>query len=337
MRARITFSRFILLGICLLFGVNSAHAGLLFSTYANVTDPVRLSFGPSGQLYLGRDNFGSGGGFGDAVRIHRVGVGGTPVVQYGNQAIPDPDAVLFDPIGLISGQAGSVLVGGTNVSGQGQIVAIRPDQSVVTVFGPSSTYINPGDLAFDSTGRFVFLDSDPMKRNILTSNGGTPSILATLPEGAATAGLAIGPNDRIYVSAIDGVLRVYNPNGTLFNGAFATGIVGPIAFAPGGMFGTDLYSVNNNTGQVLRIDSAGTVSVLETGLPTIFGMTFGPDGAMYLSDFNNDRILRATPTAVPEPGALALLGSGVLALAVFTHRRRNHSPCQVTERNTYRS
>jgi hypothetical protein len=86
--------------------------GFTVSTYATVTDPVNLSFDPSGVLYVGRDNYGSGGGYIDAVKIHRIGVGGSPVVEYGASAIYDPDAVLFDAAGSLSGTPGSVLVSG---------------------------------------------------------------------------------------------------------------------------------------------------------------------------------------------------------------------------------
>jgi hypothetical protein len=47
--------------------------GFIVSTYANVTDARGLSFDPAGNLYVGRDNSGSGGGDAEAVRIHRVG------------------------------------------------------------------------------------------------------------------------------------------------------------------------------------------------------------------------------------------------------------------------
>ena len=49
------------------------------SVHAVVTDPLSLSFGADGALYTGRDNSGSGGGYGDAVKIHRIAPGGSPV------------------------------------------------------------------------------------------------------------------------------------------------------------------------------------------------------------------------------------------------------------------
>ncbi len=61
-----------------------------------MTDPERLSFAPDGTLFVGRDNTGSGGDYDDAVKIHRIGPGGSPVEEFGNTAITDPDAVFYD-------------------------------------------------------------------------------------------------------------------------------------------------------------------------------------------------------------------------------------------------
>ncbi len=85
------------------------------TVYANVTDPIQLAFAPDGTLFVGRDNSGSGGTAGDAVKIHRVAPGGSPVTEYGATAIPDPDAVAYDALGIVSGTPGAVLVGGSAV------------------------------------------------------------------------------------------------------------------------------------------------------------------------------------------------------------------------------
>lgn len=41
---------------------------------------------PDGTLYVGRDNTGSGGGPGDLVKNHRIGPGGSLVVEFGGTA-----------------------------------------------------------------------------------------------------------------------------------------------------------------------------------------------------------------------------------------------------------
>ena len=75
-------------------------------------DPLGLTFGTDGALYVGRDNSGSGGGNADSVRIHRIAPGGGSHIQYGARATWDPDVVIYDAAGAYSGVAGSVVVGG---------------------------------------------------------------------------------------------------------------------------------------------------------------------------------------------------------------------------------
>ena len=54
-------------------------AGFDIAPYAEVSDPIFLSFDADGNLYTGRDASGSGGGPADAVKIHRIAPGGSPV------------------------------------------------------------------------------------------------------------------------------------------------------------------------------------------------------------------------------------------------------------------
>ena len=98
--------------------------------YAVVPDPESLSFAADGTLYAGRDNSGSGGGYTDAVKIHRVAAGGVPVIEFGNVAVRDPDVVIVDWAGVVSGTTGAVLVGGDS---PGKISKIAPDGTVTTL------------------------------------------------------------------------------------------------------------------------------------------------------------------------------------------------------------
>ena len=52
------------------------------------------------------------------------------------------------------------------------------------------------------------------------------------------------------------------------------------------------------TGQVVRIGASGTQTVIATGLSFPTGMTFGPDGALYVSNVG---------FGVPAPGAGQIL------------------------------
>ena len=97
--------------------------GFTVETYAVLSGPVTLSFDPSGVLYVGHDNrFLPGGSCCSVIPIHRIGVGGTPVEEYGDPT-PDPDTVLFDATGAIAPLPGSVLVGGNFVGQPGATIS----------------------------------------------------------------------------------------------------------------------------------------------------------------------------------------------------------------------
>ena len=86
--------------------------GFVVSVYDSVPDVEDMVFGTDGALYVGRDNSGSGGGNADSVKIHRIVPGGGSHTTWGTRATWDPDAVGFDAAGLVTGVAGSVIVGG---------------------------------------------------------------------------------------------------------------------------------------------------------------------------------------------------------------------------------
>jgi hypothetical protein len=142
------------------------------SVYAFVPDPLALSFAADGTLYVGRDNSGSGGGSGDAVKIHRVALGGSPVTEFGNDTIPDPDAVIVDEAGLVSGTAGAVLVGGAVSGSSGRVSKIAPDGTVTDLFGTSTLYDNPTGFAFDAAGRLFFTTYG--NGRVYRADGGAP-------------------------------------------------------------------------------------------------------------------------------------------------------------------
>ncbi|MCX6926971.1 MAG: hypothetical protein NT154_27750, partial [Verrucomicrobia bacterium] len=187
--------------------------------YAVVTDPVRLAFAPDGTLFTGRDASGSGGGTGDAVKIHRVAPGGSPVTEYGNSGILDPDALIVDVAGIASGTPGAVLVGGvvSNPLGQGQISKIAPDGAVTILFGPSASLYTPTHFIFDSAARLLFTENNYGK--VMVTTGATPTVLCSVSGAAFIVEDAAG---RLVVSSSsDTWLRLFSTNGTLLNGSFA--------------------------------------------------------------------------------------------------------------------
>lgn len=267
--------------------------GLTVEVYASLPEPTQLAFDSAGNLYVGRNE--PSPGFTNSLSIRRIPFASRIVSDYGPPT-PDPDTVLFDSLGTISSVQGSVLVGGSLFSPQypGVVWAIFPDQTTNRLFGPSNTLGNVSSMRFDSTGRLLFVNRD--NGDVLVSTGNFPTVLFHAANDGST--IAIGSTDRIYHSGRDGTIRVYDSNGTLVNNAFSTGLgpVPPLGVGPGGMWANDLYTVRQDGGQLLRISEQGAITVLGDGFTNIQDIAFGPDGAMYVSDYDGGRVLRIGPT-----------------------------------------
>ncbi|NEQ42484.1 MAG: tandem-95 repeat protein [Leptolyngbya sp. SIOISBB] len=270
--------------------------GFEASIYANVTDPTELTFAPDGTLYVGRDNSGSNGGFHDAVKVTRVGPRATTVTEYGSQAIDDPDTVLFDRYGQFSGTPSALLVGGINEAlTDSRIRAILPDESVQTVFGFSPELGNITSLKIDTSGRLIF--GNVHTGEVLTSDGGFPQVLFTIP-GEIGSNIAIDQDNQIYVGDRNGTVRIYSSEGELVNDNFITGLQGTynIQFAKGGIWGDSLYLTNS--GKFYRVSDDGELTTVGDGFSqsAFLNFNFGPDQALYVTDFDNDQIIRISPT-----------------------------------------
>lgn len=252
-------------------------AGFHVAMYAQVPNPEKLSFAPDGALYVG-----SAGN-----QIHKVDPCGGPVSEFGPQQV-DPDAVLFDASGRISGRPNSVLVGGGGV-----LTAIFKDQTSAVVF--NSGFADVDDMKFDRRGRLVFSDDLP---RVLVSKGGPPTVLFSTPNRPSS--IAIDDDNRIFLSIADGTIRIYNANGTVADNAFATGLAGfdiYLAFGPGeGGFGKALYVLNGT--ELLRFSKRGEATTIGSGFSigpaSGTGFVFGPDKSLYVSDYSNNRILKIT-------------------------------------------
>jgi hypothetical protein len=289
--------------------------GFIVEDYAYVADPVNLTIAPDGVMYTGRDNTGSGGTTGDAVKIHRIGVGGAPVVEYGVAPLSDPDAVLFDAYGWIADTPGSVLVAGAVHGGLpiiSHVSGIRPDETIQDIFA-TTTIVNPNYLMFDGTGRLLIIGD---LGDVWQTTGAEPTHLFDMPVPSFAT---LNANDDVYSAGNDGVIRIYDSFGTLIDDSFVTGLgegFTNLAFGPGGgVWGTYLYGLKRATGELIRIDDLGNVTVIGTGFDTTtYDMQFGPDGALYATVFGQDKVIRI----IPEPATLTLMLIGGLLL----HRRR---------------
>lgn len=305
--------------------------GLEVGVYATVTDPMKMSFDTNGDLFVGRDNSGSGGGFGDPVKIHRIAAGGATFVEYGNSMIPDPDAVIVDVDGIF-GTAGAVLMGGiiSNALG-GQIASVQPDQTVVTLFGPTTTFHNPSEFVFDSLGRFLFTNHPNPATSTQgvfesTGAGDPPTLLFTTTVNISS--MALDPSDQIYLATDDGRIEQRDFNGTLLDANFVTGLGyagAPITIGQLGAVPLSLYTVDL-AGDLLEVDMLGNETVIGSGFTNVIDMEFGPDDALYLTELANDRVLR-----LPEPSGMLFFGIAFLSL-LGKRRRRTAAHCDADDR-----
>lgn len=278
-------------------------SGFNVDTYADVADPIGISFDATGNLFVGRDNSGSGGGVADAVKIHRISPGGTTVSEYGNSTIIDPDGVIVDINGTF-GVAGAVITGGQVSNSQGGFLSsILPDESVNVLFGLTTTFHNPSGYAFDGNGRLLFSNfsnpgTSPAGVYASTGVGDAPSLLFS--STSRIGGIAVDDFDQIFVSTEDGRVEIRALDGSLIDSDFVTGLgfSGPLAFGSLGNGNIDLFAINS-TGDLLRIDMLGNTETIGSGFTTSNSIQFGADGSLYAADFSGDRILRVS--AVPEP------------------------------------
>ncbi|HNQ90169.1 MAG TPA: hypothetical protein PKM73_16245 [Verrucomicrobiota bacterium] len=282
--------------------------GAVTTIHARVTDPARLSFAPDGTLFVGRDNTGSGGDWTDAVKIHRIGPGGSPVEEYGASAITDPDAVVYDADGSASGIPGAVIVAGTQLnSSNGKIVTIRPDQTITTLYGPTAFAFNPNVFAYDVNGRL--LASDDLGGKVWTLESGVPQVLFSMPDAVH---LAVDTLNRIVIGAADkSTLRLYGPEGVLITNAFANVTTNsPLARGPGGFWGSGVFGVATN-GTLLSLDTNGVATAFGTGFGNPWAIAFGPDDALYVSEFKSDLIWRIAPGVTRPRLAITRYGTQV--------------------------
>lgn len=278
---------------------NAVVNGTVTTVYATVTDPIKLAFVPDGTLFVGRDNSGSGGSAGDAVKIHRVAPGGSPVTEYGAAAIPDPDAVAYDALGIVSGTPGAVLVGGSAVGTGAVISKINTNGTVTQLFGGVQVSMNnPGELLFDASGRLYISDSGS-NRVFATSSSAAPTNLISF-SGAYE--LALDVSNRLAVGSFNSLpLFYYTTNGVPAGSGPPIKDGSPVVAGPGDPFwGRELYAVNS-VNQLIRIDSFGNTVAVGTNFDGVISMAFGPDTALYVSYRDYDLILRIAPLAEPLP------------------------------------
>lgn len=304
---------------CLLVGpaFTQTVPGMLVEEYAPLDGPLEMTFDASGVMYVGH---GDGQGL---AKIYRVGIGGTPVEEYGDDPTPDPDSVLYDATGSLTGVAGSVLVAGHLTTGVSRFSAIRPDQQVVTLFETPGVLGNPQGMDLDSSGHAIAAGQDGSVY-MFSDGGAVFEHLFTLPDLNRKVSLDRAL-DYVYTAPNDGTIRVHDISGDpVGDGIFAddltSGISNPIAIGPDTWpWDAYMYAVDKTAGELIAYDAYGTGTVIGTGFGNadsgVSDLAFGPDGALYVSFGLGDRIV----SIIPEPASATLL---VFLIAMLPSRRR---------------
>ncbi len=280
----------------------SMTPGLEVEVYAEVVDPRQMSFDAAGALFVGRDHAGSRGELAEPAKIHRVGPGGLPITEFGLEPIADPDTLIVDQEGRF-GRPGSVLVGGIISNSEGGLISlIAPDETVQTLFGPTQEFHNPAEVTFGPNGELFFTNAadpiTPTNRGIFVTSSATQFPKSIYSTRYNFVGIAIGPSDRIFVSSQQGRIQTHQLEGALEDENFAQGLGsgGPLAI---GAFdaGLPYLFMVNTAGELFRIElTDGAIEVIGHGFNSANDLVFGPDNALYVSEFSEDRILRITKT-----------------------------------------
>ena len=136
--------------------------GLPYFDFSSLVDD---QFDPTGNLYVGNNTDGR---IPSPQNIYKISFLDSVVEEYGNSTIFDPDTVLFDQQGVVSGVPNSVLVGGWDRS-TGYISAILPDGTVEVLFS-SPDFGNVSSMQFDSRNRLIFSDNETNSKIFIIEN-----------------------------------------------------------------------------------------------------------------------------------------------------------------------
>lgn len=282
-----------------------AVPGRSVSVYAQVIHLAEMAFDPGRVLFAGTDVPSTPA---PPVALRRVAPDGTPPTAFG-PALEDPDGIVVDIPGRF-GSAGSLLVGNWTAAQAGGIWVVHMNGSAA----PLVTGLwNPNSLAWDSGGRLIFGDDDYVHHLGLvyawTPGAPAPSLLFTVSGRMSTGAVAVDAQDRIYTLTEDGVIRLHDAAGLLVDPSVQSGVgwSSAIAVGPGTpAWGSDLYTVREATGELLRIGGAGGAQVVGTGFTHgVSSLVFGPGGALFVAERTADRILRigSGPAAATASGA----------------------------------
>lgn len=286
-------------------------------------------------------NYGGQGPIGSSARVSRVRPGG----QREDVVTGLPNIGLYGGVEMLgaasvayaNGQLYEVAAG--NLTASPRLSTFTDDGVMATVadVGAFNDANPPPDVNGDAVPMGNPFDLIPWDGDLYITDGnynrviratpdGQLSVMMTAPDDPTTTGGAIGPDDALYVTQFGnapytaGSSRVdrITHDGAVTQG-FLTNLTTPIdvAFAPDGTMYVLRYAANFSAaklryeafgGEVERVNADGSVSAIVTNLMFPTAMTFGPDGALYVTNYGNEanrgegQVLRVVPGDTPVKG-----------------------------------
>jgi plastocyanin len=286
-------------------------------------------------------NYGGAGPIGTNARISRVRPGG----QREDVVTGLPNIGLYGGVEMLGAASIAVLNGQLYEIAAGHI-SISPrlssfmDDGMLTMIADLGAF-NDANPPPASNGDAVPMgnpyDIIPLGGNFYVTDGNYNRVLRVTPAGdisiaaawensPVTVGAAAGPDGNLYVCQFSpapytmgtGRIDRVTPDGQVTEGVVKN-LTTPIdvAFAPDGTMYVLRYAAEFSPeklryqafgGEVERVNADGSTSPIVTNLVFPTAMTFGPDGALYVTNYGNEankgegQVLRVTPGDTPVKG-----------------------------------
>ena len=241
--------------------------------------------------------------------------------------------------GLVQGPGNSLLSLGFN----GDLNSINPTTGVLSVVGatglgdcslPTSPCGSNSANIIGKVGSSLY--ATDFANNLYTINPTTGA--ATLIGATGIPGLPFIPHSEVPGDP-DGSFYVYDESLFDYNGSlyanFDTAIFDPVTFTPTSLISANLYQINTSTGLATTIASTangldgitninGTLYAFDLPLSSVVTLNPTNGTTSYVSDTDPAAGLvgGATPVPpVPEPASIALVGTGLAAIASRIRKR----------------
>ena len=283
-----------------------------FGTLPAGYKPYTMSRDAAGWLYFGSDNNNTAG-----VQLMRLGTGGGAAVPFGLTPIYDPDGVIIDASGQVSGSPGALLVMSSSFAGGEGVLRKVLQNGEVSIVVSATGVLNNGDaMAFDSLNR-LYVNVSP-NRTIVRCTGAVPAVFISTPANVATGVVALDDQDRLLVACSDGAVRRYTTAGvqdtTISVGAGAT----TVAWAGSSPWGPAAYGVDSPNGVLKRIDASGATQTVGTNFGVVYAIVFSPDGDLYAANYDTGIVYRVKcpPSASVTDSTQSMCPHGTASISV---------------------